>query len=70
MMARRSIALALTLFFSITSAGVLLGLGVFITTSVEPHFEAGGREMLYGKLELARRALSGIHTPDELKSLS
>lgn len=69
-MARRSIALALTLFFSITSAGVLLGLGIFITTSVEPHFEAGDREMLYGKLELARRALSRIHTSNDINSIS
>lgn len=69
MKARRSIALALTLFFSLTTAGVLLGLGVFITTSVDPHFAAGDSEMLYGKLQLVRHTLGEMHSPDELKTL-
>lgn len=69
MKTRRSIALALTLFFSVTSTGVLLGLGVFITTSVEPHFEAGDSEILYGKLELARHALGEIHSANDLSLL-
>lgn len=70
MIGRRSITLGLTLLFSLTSAGVLLGLGAFITSSVEPHFEAGDRELLYGKLQLVRHSLSVVRTVEELNSLS
>lgn len=66
MIGRRSITLGLTLLFSLTSAGVLLGLGAFITSSVEPHFEAGDREMLYGKLQLVRHTLHTVRTAEDL----
>lgn len=67
---RLSITLRLTLLFGATSVIVLLALGYFITETVEHHFEEQDLDILVGKIELARHALSGVTSHAGLDGLS
>lgn len=66
---RFSITLRLTLLFGAISLMVLLVLGYLIMEMVEHHLEAQDREMLQGKVELARHALSAVASSSELDIL-
>ncbi len=66
---RFSITLRLTLLFGVLSLMVLLVLGYLIMETVEHHFEAQDREMLLGKVELARHILSAVTLRSGLDTL-
>ncbi|NMG73803.1 heavy metal sensor histidine kinase [Aromatoleum diolicum] len=59
-MPRLSLTLRLTLLFGALFAAVLLGLGAYISATVERHFEEGDLVELHGKLELARSVLAQV----------
>lgn len=59
-MPRLSLTLRLTLLFGGLFAAVLLGLGIYISATVERHFEEGDLVELHGKLELARSVLAQV----------
>lgn len=54
---RPSLVLHLTLLFAVSAAAVLFALGLLIAHSVAQHFTQQDREMLTGKLQLARHIL-------------
>src|SRR5574337_950744 len=64
MMPRPSLTLRLTLLFGGLFAAVLLGLGLYISATVERHFIEGDLVELHGKLELARSVLAQVHDED------
>lgn len=66
---RLSLTFRLTLLFAAASTAVLLALGFLIGKSVERHFEEQDMEMLTGKLELARHALSKVRSQADLDAL-
>jgi len=65
----RSLTLRLTLLFALASTVVLLGLGYVIAEAIDRHFVEQDMEVLDGKMELARNALSRVHSPVELAAL-
>lgn len=64
--ARPSITRRLTLLFVVVSSAVLLALGSVVTSSVEQHFEDLDMEVLVGKINLIRKTVSEVNSPDEL----
>jgi two-component system heavy metal sensor histidine kinase CusS len=67
---RPSITRRLTLLFVIASSIVLLALGLVIASSVQQHFEDLDMEVLIGKMELTRHALSMLKSPADLEQLT
>ncbi len=65
-----SITWRLTLLFVIASSAVLLALGLVVASSVERHFEDLDMEVLVGKMDLTRQALSSVKSHDDLQGLS
>jgi two-component system heavy metal sensor histidine kinase CusS len=68
-LAPKSLTFRLTLLFATVSTIVLLLLGLLIGTLVEKHFEEMDTEVLTGKLEFLKHALSDIKTQKELNEL-
>ena len=58
----RSVTLRLTLLFAVVSISVLLALGFTVGPLVDRHFEEMDDELLEGKIELIRHALSDPET--------
>jgi two-component system heavy metal sensor histidine kinase CusS len=69
-MPRLSLTLRLTLLFGALFAAVLLGLGGYISATVERHFEEGDLVELHGKLELARSVLAQVRAEDEFANVA
>ena len=67
---RASITWRLTLLFAVASSVVLLALGMVIASSVEKHFEDLDMEVLGGKMELTRHALTSVKSHDDLQGLA
>jgi two-component system heavy metal sensor histidine kinase CusS len=67
---RTSITRRLTLLFVIASSAVLLALGLVVASSVEKHFEDLDMEVLIGKMELTRHALTMLKSQDDLEHLA
>jgi two-component system heavy metal sensor histidine kinase CusS len=63
---RISLTQRLTLMFMVAASGVLLLLGLVVTSSVEQHFEDLDMEVLSGKMELTRQALLRVRTEEGL----
>lgn len=59
----KSITRQLVLLFSLISASVIVALVVFISHSVERHFEQSDQQELHGKLELIRHAFHRVQSP-------
>jgi two-component system, OmpR family, heavy metal sensor histidine kinase CusS len=68
-MKRLSLTNRLTLLFSLTSAAMLLGLGLVVNTLVERHFTELDAEALTGKLELARNTLTKVRSRADMEML-
>ncbi len=68
-MSKQSLTLRLTLLFASASTAVLLALGYLIGDSVERHFEELDMELLGGKVELVRDALSRVNSEAALAAL-
>ncbi|HJV24955.1 MAG TPA: heavy metal sensor histidine kinase [Aromatoleum sp.] len=69
-MPRLSLTLRLTLLFGSVCAAVLLGLGAFILSAVERHFEEGDLVELYGKLELVRSVMAQVRGEDDFAGVA
>lgn len=69
MLRRKSLTLRLTLLFAAVSGAVLLGLGVVVGHLVQRHFVELDEKDLYGKLELVRHSLAGVHSKDDVSNL-
>jgi two-component system heavy metal sensor histidine kinase CusS len=67
---RTSITRRLTLLFVIASSAVLLALGLVVASSVERHFEDLDMEVLAGKMELTRQALTMLKSQDDFERLA
>ena len=65
-----SITWRLTLLFAVASSVVLLALGMVVASSVEKHFEDLDMEVLGGKMELTRHALTSVKSHDDLQGLA
>lgn len=65
----RSITFRLTLLFASVSTTVLLLLGLLVGSLVERHFEELDMELLNGKLDLLRHALTEARSDRELEAL-
>ncbi|MEI8031196.1 MAG: heavy metal sensor histidine kinase [Comamonadaceae bacterium] len=70
MTGRTSITRRLTLLFVIASSAVLLALGLVVASSVERHFEDLDMEVLVGKMELTRHALTMLKSQDDFERLA
>lgn len=68
-MKQLSLTNRLTLLFALTSAAMLLGLGLVVNTLVERHFAELDAETLSGKLELARNTLAGVRSSGDMAGL-
>ncbi|WP_420473643.1 heavy metal sensor histidine kinase [Noviherbaspirillum sp. ST9] len=68
-MKRLSLTNRLTLLFALTSAAMLLGLGLVVNTLVERHFAELDTEALTGKLELARNTLAKVRSRADMETL-
>lgn len=69
-MARLSLTLRLTLLFGALFASVLLGMGAYITATVERHFEEGDLVELHGKLELSRSVLAQVRAEEDFAAVA
>lgn len=66
---RLSLTARLTLLFVAASSVVLLALGWLIGVAIERHFEELDREVLAGKMMLARQVIGGIDTAGDYAQL-
>lgn len=70
LIAKTSISRRITLLFVGASTSVLMALGLFIGASIEKHFEQIDMDVLLGKMQLTRRILEQLKTPDDLPRIS
>ncbi|PKM44747.1 MAG: two-component sensor histidine kinase [Gammaproteobacteria bacterium HGW-Gammaproteobacteria-1] len=66
---RLSLTARLTLLFAAASSVVLLALGWLIGVAIERHFEELDRDVLVGKMMLARQVIGGIATTGDYAQL-
>ncbi len=68
MKARYSLTTRLTVFFTLASALVLIGLGTLVAISIDRHFVELDRDALRDKVHLTREVIGKSKSPQDLKT--
>ena len=68
MKARYSLTTRLTVFFTLASALVLIGLGILVAISIDRHFVELDRDALRDKVHLTREVIGKSKSPQDLKT--
>ena len=68
MKARYSLTTRLTVFFTLASALVLIGLGSLVAISIDRHFVELDRDALRDKVHLTREVIGKSKSPQDLKT--
>lgn len=67
MIARYSLTTRLTVFFTLASGLVLVGLGTLVAISIDRHFVELDRDALRDKIHLTREVIGKSTSPEDLK---
>ena len=68
MKARYSLTTRLTVFFTLASGLVLIGLGTLVAISIDRHFVELDRDALRDKVHLTREVIGKSKSPQDLKT--